>query len=284
MRSIPLLPVNATTVFDDIAAAKHPPRRARMRAARAQVLAAYQGYVDAVPEVGGLVGPGLTDLQKEAMRHAYTVETQPMTALRSNLLKRIIVARCPFCGISESSTLDHYLPKEQYPEFSVFPKNLIPSCALCNTRKKDRVLEQGTGVRMFLHPYFDIIPDLEFLAVHTRIEADALVLSYRLKRPAGMALRTFRHLRSHFKELDLADRYRRMSLEHLGNQYPAFRRAYGVAENAGRVAEKLLEVAQDFEEVAGPNFWLAKLYRALASNNEFCDGGFKAIQVQLQPD
>jgi len=31
----------------------------------------------------------------------------------------------------------------------------------------------------------------------------------------------------------------------------------------------LLDVAQYFEEVSGPNFWLAKLYRALASNNEF---------------
>lgn len=282
MRSIPLLAVDATAVFDDIATAKRPPRRARMRAARPQVLAAYQDYEDAVPEVGELVTAGLTDPQKEAMRHAYTVETQPMTRLRGDLLKRIIVARCPFCGISESSTLDHYLPKEQYPEFSIFPKNLVPSCAVCNTRKKDRILEEGTDVRMFLHPCFDTIPDLEFLTVRTRMEADALVLSYRLTRPEGMAARTFRHLGSHFDELNLADRYRRMGLEHLGGQYPALRRAYGAAEDADRVAEKLVEVAQDFEDVFGPNFWLAKLYRALADNNEFCDGGFEAVRVQPQ--
>ena len=129
MRSIPHLAVDATDVFDEIAAAKHLLRRGRMLAARAEVLAAYQGYEDAAPEVGGLDRVPLTDLQKEAMRHAFTVETEPMTVLRGDLLKRISVARCPFCGISESSTLDHYLPKEQYPEFSVFPKNLVPSCA-----------------------------------------------------------------------------------------------------------------------------------------------------------
>ena len=94
MRSIPLLAVDATAVFDDIAAAKRPPRRARMRAARPLVLAAYQGYEDAVPEVGELVASGLTDPQKEAMQHAYTAETLPMTALRGDLLERIIVARC----------------------------------------------------------------------------------------------------------------------------------------------------------------------------------------------
>lgn len=282
MRSIPLLAVDATVVFDDIATAKRPPRRARMRAARPEVLAAYQEYEDAVPEVGVLVAVGLTVPQKEAMQHAYTVETQPMAALRGSLLKRISVARCPFCGISESSTLDHYLPKEQYPEFSVFPKNLVPSCAVCNTRKKDRILEQGTDVRMFLHPCFDTIPNVEFLMVRTRMEADALILSYRLTRPEGMAARTFRHLRSHFDELDLADRYRRMGLEHLGGQYPALRRAYGAAEDPDRVAEKLVEVAQDFEEVSGPNYWLAKLYRALAGNVAFCDGGFEVVRAQPQ--
>jgi hypothetical protein len=174
------------------------------------------------PNASSISSSALTDLQKEAMRHAFTVETQPMTALRGDLLKRISVARCPFCGISESSTLDHYLPKEQYPEFSVFQKNLVPSCAVCNTRKRDRILDEGTNVRMFLHPCYDVIPDMAFLAVRARMEVDALILSYRLTRPAGMAVQTFQHLRSHFNELDLADRYRRMGLEHLGGSIQRF--------------------------------------------------------------
>lgn len=127
---------------------------------------------------------------------------------------------------SSRLTLDHYLPKEQCPEFSIFPKNLVPSCAVCNTRKRDKILEVGTDVRMFLHPCFDTIQEVEFLVVRTRMEADALVLPYRLTRPEGMTVRTFRHLQSHFAELDLADRYRRMGLEHLGGQYPALRRAW----------------------------------------------------------
>jgi hypothetical protein len=280
MRSIPLLAVDATDLFDEITAAKRQPRRGTMQAARAEVLAAYQGYEDAVPEVGGLDEAQLTDPQKEVMRHAFTVETAPMTALRGALLKRTIVARCPFCGISESSTLDHYLPKEQYPEFSVFPKNLVPSCAVCNTRKRDGILDEGTNVRMFLHPCYDEIPDVAFLAVRARMEADALILSYRLTRPVGMSLQAFQHLRSHFNELNLADRYRRMGLEHLGGQYPALRRAFGSGQDAERVAQKLIEGAEDFEEVSGPNYWLAKLYRALAGNEDFCDGGFEAVRPQ----
>jgi len=278
MRSIPLITVNAMDVFDEIAAAKQQPRRRRMQSARTDVLAAYQDYENAVPEVGGLEEAALTDPQKEAMRHAYTVETGPMATLRGSILKRTSVARCPFCGISESSTLDHYLPKERYPEFSVFPKNLVPSCAVCNTRKRDRILDEGTNVRMFLHPCYDVIPSLTFLKVRVRMEADALILSYRLTRPAGMTLQAFQHLRSHFNELDLSDRYRRMGLEHLGGQYPALHRAYGAGEDPERVAEKLIEEAEDFEEVSGQNYWLAKLYRALANNEDFCNGGFEVVK------
>ena len=283
MRSIPLLAVDATDIFDEIAAAKHQPRRGLMQTARAEVLAAYQGYDDVAPDVGELDNAALTDPQKDAMRHAYKVETGPMTALRGDLLKRICVARCPFCGISESSTLDHYLPKEQYPEYSVFPNNLVPSCGICNTLKRDLILDEETSVRLFLHPCYDLIPNVEFLTVHTRMEADALILSYRLQRPVGMGQRSFLHLRSHFRALNLADRYRRMGLEHLGGQYPALRRAYGLGEDAQRVAEKLIEGAQDFEEVSGPNYWLAKLYRALANNMDFCDGGFEAVRAPALP-
>lgn len=280
MRSILPPAVDATSVFDQIAAAKQPPRPRRMKMARKNVISAYKEYEDAAPEVGGLDDAHLTDLQKEALLHAFNVETEPMTTLRGALLERIDAALCPFCGISESSTLDHYLPKERHPEFSVFPKNLIPSCPNCNARKGKRILIEGTDVRMFLHPYYDLIPNLAFLDVRVHMKPDALSLSYQITRPAGMALRTFRHLQSHFDELDLADRYRRMGLEHVGEQYPALRRAYGPGKDAARVATKLIEVAEDFEEAMGLNFWRAKLYRALASNHDFCDGGFEAIRVQ----
>ncbi|GAA0610639.1 hypothetical protein GCM10008943_27780 [Paenochrobactrum glaciei] len=46
------------------------------------------------------------------------------------------------------------------------------------------------------------------------------------------------------------------------------------------MVEKLSELAADFQEVAGPNYWLAKLYRALSENEDFCYGGFDGIKVE----
>ncbi|MFT4276634.1 MAG: hypothetical protein QM576_09780 [Rhodopseudomonas sp.] len=279
MRSIPLLDVDDTEVFDEITAAKRGQRRARLIAARPAVLEAYERYDDAAPEVGDLARAALTALQREALNHAFNVETAPMTEMRGSILKRISVARCPFCGISESSTLDHYLPKEQYPEFSVFSPNLVPCCSPCNTRKRDKILDDDTDVRLFVHPHFDQIPTTLFLTVDIDLQVGAIGLRFRVIRPAGMAVATFQHLRSHFRLLDLADRYRRMALEHLGGQYRPLKRAYGPGEDTARVSSELTLAAEDFEERYGENYWLAVLYRALAAHDDFCDGGFEALKA-----
>jgi hypothetical protein len=188
------------------------------------------------------------------------------------------VARCPFCGLSESSTLDHYLPKELNPQFAIFPKNLVPCCPLCNTRKRDKVLDEETDIRIFLHPYFDDIPQALFMKVNVSLLPDAMILRYYIVRPAGITLSNFNRLQSHFQQLDLADRYRLMALEHLRGQLRALDRTYGAAEDADRVAARLLEQAMDFEDGYGKNYWLTVLYHTLAANKEFCDGGFEVLK------
>ena len=279
MRTIPIVDVDSTDVLDRIMMAKRGPRKERIRAARPEVLVAYRRYIEAAPEVGTLPRANLTNGQERALRHAYSVETSPMAALRSAILNRTSVARCPFCGISESSSLDHYLPKGNYPEFAVFPPNLLPCCVPCNTRKLDRLVQDGTNVRLFIHPHFDDIPRELFLAARVALTADALILSFNVVRPIGMARRTFNRIRSHFMKLNLDDRYRRMGLEHLGGQYGALSRAYGPNEEADRVSTELLRGAEDFEKLYGPNYWMSILYRALADLDEFCDGGFEVIKI-----
>lgn len=62
---------------------------------------------------------------------------------------------CPSCGEEGSpSTIDHYLPKEDYPHFSVTPANLTPMCDACQTAKGQKTVNED-GRRIFLHPYFD---------------------------------------------------------------------------------------------------------------------------------
>ncbi|MFF8801446.1 MULTISPECIES: HNH endonuclease [unclassified Methylobacterium] len=277
MFGVPVPTIDDEEIFDALIAAKLAPRRARLRAVRTSILAAYRDYVAAVPEVADLPKGVLDDEQAEALIHSYEVETKPMADLRTKLHKPVLLARCPFCGLGEASTLDHYLPKEQHPQFAVFSRNLIPCCSPCNTRKSKLVVDETTDVRLFLHPYFDVVPKTSFVRLSVTLLPDALGLSFSLHRSGGMTVKTFQHLQSHFRQLRLADRYRTMSLEHLRERRRALARFYGPARDAERVAAELLQDAEDFEGDFGPNHWRAILYRTLAAEEAFCDGGFSVL-------
>ncbi len=60
---------------------------------------------------------------------------------------------CPMCGSSFTSELDHFLPQDDYPWFTVLTKNLIPACK-CNRIKGTTVMGTNQAER-FLHPYYD---------------------------------------------------------------------------------------------------------------------------------
>lgn len=62
---------------------------------------------------------------------------------------------CPMCGSLGTGTLDHVLPKDPFPEFSVFSRNLVPACA-CNSLRSRRFQGSMPGERV-IHPYYDNI-------------------------------------------------------------------------------------------------------------------------------
>ncbi len=276
MRQIVLPAVDDEQVYDQVTAAKRQ-SRPYLLSARSTVFDAYDSYATAAPDLAHLPPVVLTKRQQEALIHAYSVETKPFARLREQLADPVILARCPFCGIGETSTLDHYLPKELHPQFAIYSRNLVACCSPCNTRKSDLVLNDATDTRLFLHPYFDLVPNKQFVTVQITLMTDALGLSFRLRRPAGLPTGIFQHLESHFRLLRLADRYRRMSLEHLRSTRKGLERFYGSNCDAVRVAAELNRDADDWEDDFGPNHWRVVLYRALAADVSFCDGGFLVL-------
>jgi len=278
MHQISTPSIDSIQVFDAITNVKHEPTQRRLETVRKKIVVAYGTYEGAVPSVEMLVPIPINKVQRKALHHAFSVETAPMAGLREHLNEPVMASRCPFCGVSESGTLDHYLPKELYPEFSVFALNLVPSCAKCNTRKRTLIVDENTNVRYFLHPYFDDIPNELFLKVHIAIGQDTLRLRFRVFRSTGMTLKCYKQLQSHFTQLGLADRYQAHSLIELRGLHGSFVRFYGQNGDSARIASELVAYADSYEAAHGPNFWRVVLYRALAVHDAFCDGGFEAIR------
>ncbi|MEZ8516122.1 hypothetical protein AB9R81_10925 [Vibrio cyclitrophicus] len=69
---------------------------------------------------------------------------------------------CPSCGEDGApGTLDHYLPKEVFPELSICFQNLTPMCDQCQGKKGTDYIS-STGRKRFFHPYYDEINDCFF--------------------------------------------------------------------------------------------------------------------------
>lgn len=83
--------------------------------------------------------------------------------------------KCAICNIGVASSLDHYLPKSEFPLLCVFPANLVPECDYCNKNKQTYFINKND--QMLLHPYFDDFSDIQWLEVRI-IFADSIDFEY----------------------------------------------------------------------------------------------------------
>lgn len=95
-----------------------------------------------------LIGPVLSD----ALRLHYKTPPKGLIIIEHirNLGSPTV---CPMCGSLKPSQVDHVAPKDIYPEFSFFSRNLVPACD-CNGLKKLTFKGKHPGERI-LHPYYD---------------------------------------------------------------------------------------------------------------------------------
>ncbi|WP_094108537.1 HNH endonuclease [Lonsdalea iberica] len=92
---------------------------------------------------------------------------------------------CPYCGNPMTpDTLDHFIPKGNWPEFSIFPNNLVPQCRGCAPVKGEHYFCDENNSAIFVHPiYFDFLENFRFsLLVSLNAEGNDISISVKLRR------------------------------------------------------------------------------------------------------
>lgn len=116
------------------------------------VIKAYRDYITSCAQ--GVVPIGLCKRDKELMELAYRSKAK---AAGLDWISRLHDGHdlnfCPLCGGPGCRTIDHHLPDASYPEFSVFSRNLVPSCSSCNPKRNNS--NQHGAALLTLSPYFD---------------------------------------------------------------------------------------------------------------------------------
>ncbi|WP_425569038.1 HNH endonuclease, partial [Pseudonocardia xishanensis] len=107
-------------------------------------------------------------------------------------------ARCPLCANGTVATLDHYLPRASFPEFSILATNLVPCCERCN-RIKGEKLKRADGAR-FLHAYFDRLPDAELLVAEVDT-TELVAVDFSVVHDKSVPIEEYLNLHYHFEAL-----------------------------------------------------------------------------------
>jgi 5-methylcytosine-specific restriction endonuclease McrA len=228
----------------------------------------FNAYNDSRNELSVLTQQGYSHTEREDLEHCYTVATIPLnTLLRDIRTGQPEPARfkCQYCGISSPASIDHYLPKSRFPEFSVFPLNLLPCCGECNRIKADVFLEEGE--RQVIHFYFDPLPTDRYLNVRIDYLDDTPIAVYHLTKTSGISEKMFRLIEAHYDRLNLFRRLQESSVEvfsetrasMLSKQIPSI----------ATVKELLIEKAQFLAAYYSNNYWQAVLYEAVANEVKF---------------
>mgnify|MGYP000147402043 FL=1 len=213
--------------------------------------------------------PATLDDARPALYHAYG-QVQiggRLEGLREKLLAS--ADECPFCGFGEPSQLDHYLPRSVYGELAIYPNNLIPCCGPCNNAK--RTVVPGLGPAHgpgLIHPYFQILPNINFLMADVLFEGEVLSVAFRVD-PAGIDAGLAGKLQFQLDRLKLNARYRKQINKFLNEQRTGML-LFGTG-SADRLSAYLSASAVNLARSFHRNDWRVALFRALAETPEFCE-------------
>ena len=239
------------------------------------VLAAYRHY-DLVGGDPAKIDPlDLTTTVKDALKQKFTLtqKRRLLSSLRDEAMSSTSNGRCPMCGVGPVLDLDHYLPKEHFPEFSVLSLNLVPACARCN-RKKRTLFGTSDGGR-FLHAFYDHLPEkVPALTAQIIVKDSGVVVDFEVNEE--LPSDCYAAVTYHFDKLDLAGYYADCASTELVEQLDSFWRMHA-ADGAEAVMDFAGMHAHWIRKKFGFHHWKAALYDAVERNEEFCAGGFQAF-------
>lgn len=186
--------------------------------------------------------------------------------------------RCPFCGdIGQTTNLDHFLPKAHFPEFSITPLNLVPSCRDCNMGEKGQAYATIEDEQA-IHPYVD--KDIfyqEQWVFAEYINEDDGALRYYVECPDAWSQEDKNRAENHFNGLNLASRYSLEAGKHLSeviDQKNAFKNMIlGFSPNATAEAIKNAFVEASLQPLINSdqfdNHWKKVMYQCISNSNLF---------------
>jgi hypothetical protein len=261
MRYIGRYDLAATPSFASLAAASTVARRAHLAALQGKIDAAAAHHAAALPHVEVLAPANVTAAEKTTLVDGYDGRSAAVKRRLETMRQSLGQAHldlCPFCSLETTGQLDHYLPKQRFPEFALYGPNLLPICPLCNQSKGLSVVNLA-GERLFLMPTEDTAAQQRVLVADLTI-LPAPRVTYSIDPNAHLAPDELDLIRRHFERLKLANRYRRRAISLIS----AIKSNISTAGKVRALAHDAIHHGHASAHAEGPvNSWRTALYDAI---------------------
>ena len=203
---------------------------------------------------------------KKALLSLYRYDATAFRNLKNSLttVNGRVVVMCPMCTIDTIGSFDHILPKEEYAEFVDHPKNLIPCCTTCNSKKNRYWKENGTF--LFLNLYLDDIPEQQYLFLSVTQTESWPILNFSVKNENDIDEPIFNRISSHYSRLDLCRRFEEASGQYLSEIQDSIRSLKDMGHTDDMIQILLNRMRENLQLREGPNFWKVVLLRTVVSN------------------
>lgn len=222
--------------------------------------------------VGNILGNSIThgyinqdkeDLQKLYKFNSATLQKLKNILTTSNSGRKV---QCQNCTLNEVNSFDHLLPKEEFPEFSVHPKNLFPCCSKCNSYKGQ--VWRNNNVRTSLNLYLDVLPNIQYLFTNLEIGNNYIETTFYLENRNNVNPDLFELIKSHYNEFHLFERFS----EGADDVITSFKNIIEPSRNLLSLEETkaLSKNIIEKEKVAfGYNYWQSVLKDELTNSDDF---------------
>ncbi len=211
-----------------------------------------------------------TDEMVKVYNDKFAKEKQPGRPIYEKLRSASENDLCPLCAQRDVGSLDHYLPKADFPILAITPINLVPACISCNKIKLK--ISSSKAEEQTLHPYFDDVESELWLKSEVQ---ETLPASFKffVDPPSHWDAIKKSRVKYHFKLFKLAKLYTSNAAGELGNIRQYLINLHTKAGVDGVQAH--LQEQVDSRYADHINSWQTSIYQAMASSSWFCNGGFR---------
>lgn len=220
----------------------------------------------------GLASHGYIDGDKADLLRLYSYKGKNIQKLKvavTTTARNRILSTCQNCTIGEVNSFDHFVNKEEFPEFSVHPNNLFPSCTKCNSYKGQEWREHGQVT--YLNLYLDNLPEDQYLFVDINVEDNDVILTeFYVENLNGINPVFFERIQNHYSNLHLCQRFQENAdtvITSLENTV----RTYADKLPLEDIIELVIENSERDLIYYGYNYWKSILVIALMRNDDFIE-------------